>query len=161
MGDILVKLASIVVTQGDGDNVAAYGVGSTVAVFFYDQSSRIGGCLQFMLPLSSCSPQRARDCPGMFADTGIAQLLKMCLSAGARKESLIASLVGGGDLMEKGPGYRVGKENVMAAKRMLSELGIPILTEATGGCVFRTVRLDVTTGMIYLKGHAGCWEELR
>ena len=53
--------------------------------------------------------------------------------------------------MEKGPGYRVGEENVTAARKILSGLGIAIRAESTGGCVFRTVRLDTTTGRTYLK----------
>lgn len=161
MSDILVKLADMAVTNGNGDGLAAYGLGSTVAVILYDETTKVGGCLQFMLSGSMSSPQRAREYPGMFADTGIALLMKSCLAAGARRESLTAWLAGGADLMEKGPGYRVGEENVTAARKILSGLGIAVQAEATGGCVFRTVRLDTTTGRIYLKRHGGGWEELR
>jgi chemotaxis protein CheD len=97
----------------------------------------------------------------MFADTGIALLLKSCLAAGAHRESLTSRLAGGADLMERGPGYRVGEENVVAAKNILSGLGIAIQAETTGGCAFRTVRLDTTTGRAYLKRHGGGWEDLR
>jgi chemotaxis protein CheD len=161
MSDILVKLADMAVTNGSGDGLAAYGLGSTVAVILYDETTKVGGCLQFMLPGSMSSPQRAKEYPGMFADTGIAMLIKSCLAVGARMESLTARLAGGADLMEKGPGYRIGEENVMAARKILSGLGIAVQAEATGGCVFRTVRLDATTGMTYLKRHGGGWEELR
>jgi chemotaxis protein CheD len=161
MSDILVKLADMAVTKGNGEGLAVYGIGSTVAVILYDETTKVGGCLQFMLPGSISSPQRAKEYPGMFADTGIALLLKLCLAAGARIESLTATLAGGGDLMEKGPGYRVGKENVVAAKKILSALGIAIKAETTGGCGFRTVRLDSTMGRTYLKRHGGGWEELR
>ena len=161
MSDILVKLADMAVTNGSGDGLAAYGLGSTVAVILYDETTKVGGCLQFMLPGSMSSPQRAKEYPSMFADTGIAMLIKSCLAVGARMESLMARLAGGADLMEKGPGYRIGEENVMAARKILSGLGIAIQAEATGGCVFRTVRLDSTTGRTYLKRHDGGWEELR
>jgi chemotaxis protein CheD len=161
MSDILVKLADMAVTNGNGDGLAAYGLGSTVAVILYDDAAKVGGCLQFMLPSSISSPQRAREYPGMFADTGIALLLELCLAAGARRESLTAGLAGGADLMEKGPGYRVGEENVTAAKKILSGLGIATGVEATGGCSFRTVRLDATSGRTYLKRRGGTWEELR
>jgi chemotaxis protein CheD len=161
MSDILVKLADMAVTNGSGDGLAAYGLGSTVAVILYDETTKVGGCLQFMLPGSMSSPQRAKEYPGMFADTGIALLMKSCLAVGARMESLTARLAGGADLMEKGPGYRVGEENVMAARKILSRLGIAAQAEATGGCVFRTIRLDTTTGRTYLKRHGGGWEELR
>lgn len=161
MNDILVKLADMAVINGNGDGLAVYGLGATVAVILYDETTKVGGCLQFMLPSSISSPQRARECPGMFADTGIALLLKSCLAAGAHRESLTARLAGGADLMEKGPGYRVGEENVVATKKILSGLGIAIQTEATGGCGFRTVRLDTTTGRTYLKRHGGGWEDLR
>ena len=155
------KLADMAVTNGNGEGLAVYGIGSTVAVILYDETTKVGGCLQFMLPGSISSPQRAKEYPGMFADTGIALLLKLCLAAGERIESLTATLAGGGDLMEKGPGYRIGEENVTAARKILSGLGITIQAEATGGCVFRTVRLDATTGRTYLKRHGGGWEELR
>ena len=155
------KLADMAVTNGSGDGLAVYGLGSTVAVILYDETTKVGGCLQFMLPASISSPQRAREYPGMFADTGIALLLKSCLAAGAHRGSLTARLAGGADMMKKGPGYRVGEENVVAARKILSGLGIAIGVEATGGCIFRTVRLDTTTGRTYLKRHGGGWEELR
>jgi chemotaxis protein CheD len=161
MSDILVKLADMAVTNGSRDGLAVYGLGSTVAVILYDDTARVGACLQFMLPDSISSPQRAREYPGMFADTGIALLMKSCLAAGARRESLTARLAGGADLMEKGPGYRVGEENVRAAKKILSGLGIAIRVEATSGCSFRTVRLDAASGRTYLKRYGGTWEELR
>jgi|MudIll2142460700_1097286.scaffolds.fasta_scaffold05101_3 chemotaxis protein CheD len=161
MSDILVKLADMAVINGCGDGLAVYGLGSTVAVILYDETTKVGGCLQFMLSGSMSNPQRAREYPGMFADTGIALLVKSCLAAGARRESLTARLAGGADLMEKGPGYRIGEENVTAARKILSGLGITVQAEATGGCVFRTVRLDTTTGRTYLKRHGGGWEELR
>ena len=155
------KLADMAVTNGSGDGLAVYGLGSTVAVILYDETIKVGGGLQFMLPDSISSPHRAREYPGMFADTGIALLMKSCLAVGARRESLTARLAGGADLMEKGPGYRVGEENVTAARKILLGLGIAIQAEATGGCVFRTVRLDTTTGRTYSKRHGGGWEELR
>ena len=155
------NLADMAVTNGCGDGLAVYGLGATVAVILYDETTKVGGCLQFMLSGSISSPQRAREYPGMFADTGIALLLKSCLAAGAQRESLTARLAGGADLMEKGPGYRVGEENIVAARKILSGLGIVIRVEATGGCIFRTVRLDTTTGRTYLKRHGGGWEELR
>src|SRR5512143_3341597 len=122
MSDILVKLADMAVTNGSGNGLATYGLGSTVAVILYDETTKVGGCLQFMLPGSMSSPQRAREYPGMFADTGIALLMKSCLAAGARRETLTARLVGGADLMAKGPGYRVGEDNVTAARKILSGL---------------------------------------
>jgi len=161
MSDILVKLADMAVTNGNGDGLAVYGLGSTVAVILYDEATKVGGCLQFMLPGSKASLHRAREYPGMFADTGIALLLKSCLEAGAHRGSLTARLAGGADLMEKGPCYRIGEDNVKAAKKILSGLGVTVQAEATGGCVFRTVRLDTATGMMYLKRNPGGWEELR
>ena len=62
MSDILVKiLPNTPVTNGSGDGLAVYGLGSTVAVILYDETTKVGGCLQFMLPASISSPQRARN----------------------------------------------------------------------------------------------------
>ncbi|MNE67693.1 Chemoreceptor glutamine deamidase CheD [compost metagenome] len=46
---------------------------------------------------------------------------------------------------------RIGPRNVDSCKAMLSELGIPLIGEDTGGNYGRTIELDCESGILFIR----------
>ena len=72
-----------------------HALGSCVAVCLWDPVSRVGGMLHFLLPESSINPERAREQPATFADTGIPLLFQTAYGAALSKTRCRVQLVGG------------------------------------------------------------------
>ena len=124
-------------------------LGSCVAVILYDEERKIGGIAHVMLPSSPSI--NAEDADALkYANHAIHELIKQMLELGARGVALTARLVGGAQVMPNTPD--IGKENIVAIRNTLQELGIKITDEQLGGVVGRSVLFDVTTGMLLING---------
>jgi chemotaxis protein CheD len=161
MSQINIKLADFAANSNPNDALIVYGIGSTLAVILYDEESKTGGIVHFMLPNSATGLQRTKDYLAMYADSGILQLVKSCVELGARKDALSARLAGGALMLGKGISQSISDGNLSAARNILSKMGIKVTAENTGGNHMRTVRLDISTGKVYLKRPGSDWEEIR
>lgn len=125
------------------------GLGSCVAIVLYDPEARVGGLAHAMLPKPLRSRRQAP--PGRFVNTAIAVLLDMMVEAGADPARIRARLAGGASMFTAllpESGLRLGKRNVEAARRVLSEAGIPIDGEEVFGEHGRSVFLDTGDGTL-------------
>jgi chemotaxis protein CheD len=107
--------------------------------------------LHFMLPESSLSPDKAKDNPAMFADTGIAALFRKSYQFGAKKDNIIVKAVGGAQILDENGVFNIGKRNYLAMRKIFWRNNVMIAAEHVGGSVNRTVRLEVRTGQIVVK----------
>ncbi|MFC7372195.1 chemotaxis protein CheD [Fictibacillus iocasae] len=127
------------------------GLGSCVGVVLFDSSRQIGGMVHIMLPDSSIAKGDNFN-EGKFADTGVKLLQILLAKEGAR--SLAAKLAGGAQMFQFSGGgdlMRIGPRNVEAVKHELAKLGIPILSEDTGGSCGRTIEFDPMNGELQVK----------
>lgn len=144
--DTLVRVAQAAVGK-QGDTLATMGLGSCVAVLLHDPVAEIGGMLHVLLPENPS--RRAVDNPAKYATTGLPELVERMHAAGADPARLTARLVGGASMFPTlmVPGTQnVGEKNVIAVRRVLSRLEIPIADEDVGGDYGRTVRFDAGGG---------------
>ena len=118
------------------DVITTLGLGSCIGLVFYDPVSKVGGMVHYMLPDST--KVRNNSNIAKFADTGIDELLRRVIAAGANKGRLIAKIAG-------------GARNAEAAKAKLKQLGIRLVAEDTGLNYGRTVELHCDTGEFYIK----------
>ena len=129
------------------DGVTTIGLGSCVGVALRDPVTKIGGLAHVMLPDSSKIPNNTNIYK--FADTGINELVRQLVEAGACKTRLVAKIAGGAQMFafqNKTDMVRVGDQNVASTKQVLKELGIPIKAEDTGLNYGRTVIFYPETG---------------
>jgi chemotaxis protein CheD len=116
-------------------------LGSCVAVCLWDARSRAGGANHFLLPdwaeSGSASPR--------YGNVAIERLVHLMEGLGAPRRSLQAKLFGGAAVLEafRGRVHHLGARNVELARRLLGEIGIPIVAEDVGGnrgrkVIFRT-----------------------
>jgi chemotaxis protein CheD len=161
MSQITIKLADFAANNNPNDTLMVYGIGSTLAVILYDEGSKTGGIVHFMLPDSATGSAKTKDYPAMYADSGIPRLVKSCIELGGGRDALSARLAGGALMLGKGISQSISDGNLAAARNILSKMGIKVTAENTGGNHMRTVRLDIATGKVYLKRPDSNWEELR
>ncbi len=136
--------------------ITTLGLGSCVGIALYDPGRKVAGLAHIMLP----SSQQARNNSNIakFADTAIVKLVGDMISLGAARSQIVAKLAGGAQMFsfnDTSEMLRIGARNVSASKEALYLLGIPILSEDTGGNYGRTIEINSETGKLMIKtiGH--------
>ena len=151
-------MMQFVIGVGDGrvsrdpdSTLVTYALGSCVAVMLYDPVAKVAGMVHYMLPESLLSPDKSQARPWMFADTGIAYLLRGAMEQGANKHRLVIFAAGGAQVMDDNGVFNIGKRNCLALRKALWKAGLVAHAEETGGTVPRTIRMEVGTGRVWLQ----------
>ena len=152
MSMLVVGVGDAQVTSEPGRTLITYALGSCIAVMIHDPVARVGGLLHFMLPESSLDLVKAKQNPHMFADTGIPTLFHSAYKLGADKKRLKVGVFGGAQVMDDNSLFNIGKRNHAALRKIFWKAGVFIHKEAVGGSTARTVRLEVDTGKMWLRG---------
>ena len=155
-----------------GDELIASGIGSCLAITFYDPKHKIGALAHTMLPArrtffetrnseherrksaerSGASPKGTS--PGSpdtrYADTAIDEMLKRVQALGAQRENIEAKIIGGANMFSA---YKsdIAEDNISYARGKLKNLGIPVAGECIGGSQGRSVEFSVASGIVTVK----------
>jgi chemotaxis protein CheD len=149
MSHVLTVGISDCVVSGDPNAViTTHALGSCVGLLIYDPVARVGGMLHYMLPDSTMDKDRALQKPFMFADTGIPLLFHTAYKAGARKERIQVTALGGAQILGTNDSFSIGKRNLMSMRKILWKAGVMLHHEEVGGTSPRTARLEIATGKI-------------
>jgi chemotaxis protein CheD len=147
----IIGIADMGVSQDQQSGLITYSLGSCIGVTIYDPVAGVGGLLHYMLPESQIDPQKAQKNPYMFADTGIPLLFKEAFRLGAAKNRIIVKVAGGSQILDDSGFFNIGKRNYLALRKILWRNNILIKAEDVGGQVSRTIRLDLSSGKVWLK----------
>jgi chemotaxis protein CheD len=135
------------------DSLTTLGLGSCVGIALYDKNTKVTGLAHIMLPDSNAIRNNANI--AKFADTGIDETLRLMINLGAAKSRIVAKIAGGANMFNFNTSgnttLKVGDSNVIAVKKKLKELNIPIIAEDTGANYGRTVIIDSNTGIFTIK----------
>ena len=106
------------------DSLTTLGLGSCVGIALYDSVTKVTGLAHIMLPDSTKITKNENI--AKFADTGIAETLRLMLLQGANRKRIVAKIAGGADMfgganVSKST-FRVGASNIEAAKENLKKL---------------------------------------
>ncbi len=151
MATIKVGMADLNICKSP-DMITTLGLGSCIGIALYDPVTKIGGLAHIMLPDST--QMRNNSNIAKFADTGIEELVKRMIAAGANKNRLVAKIAGGAKMFEvSGLSAigNVGERNAQASREKLKQMGIPLKAEDTGLNYGRTVELYTETGEFRIK----------
>ena len=146
MSLVTVDIGDIKVSRESGDVIVTYALGSCIAVMVHDPVRVAAGMIHYMLPLSETSPEKARDKPAMFADTGIPALFHAMYDLGCRKQDLVVKVAGGGALYDDHGLFNIGQRNYTVLRKMFWKTNVLVAAEDVGGARSRTARLHVATG---------------
>ena len=136
------------------DALTTIGLGSCVGIALYDPiKKKVSGLAHIMLPDSTAIKNNSNI--AKFADSGIEELLRQMIGAGASKTRIVAKIAGGAKMFalssSASSAINIGEQNVSATKKKLSELGIRILAEDCGLNYGRTVEFYSETGVYLIK----------
>lgn len=132
--------------------IMTIGLGSCIGIALYDKKQKVAGLSHIMLPDST--QFRNVTNPMKFADSAIPILIEKMEKQGCRKQNIIAKIAGGASMFnftDKSIISDIGKRNSEAVKKVLREIGIPIVAEDTGGNKGRTMILESSNGKVTLK----------
>jgi len=160
MNVIYVGVGEYATSDRPGEIVKTLALGSCVAVAILDSNNKSVGLLHIALPESSINEKRAKEKPGMFADTGIPSLLEEMQRLGYDgKSELIIKLAGGASIMDPNKTFNIGKRNILAIQKILSRFSLGAIAEDVGGNISRSVSIDSNTGKVIVSSPGrGEWE---
>ena len=144
---LIIGIGEFAVSNRPGDLIVTHALGSCIAVCVFDPGAGVAGMLHFLLPEASINPDRARQQPGVFADTGIPLLFEAAYPYGLSKKRAIVTLVGGAEMtLQTGASFATGRRNALAAKNVLWREGVFVSKQEIGGTGARTLYLSVADG---------------
>ena len=146
---MVIGIGEFAVSNRPGDVIVTHALGSCIAVCVFDPVAGVAGMLHFLLPEARINPERARQQPAVFADTGIPLLFQAAFQYGLNKQRAIVKLVGGAEMTQAASGgFSTGRRNVLAAKNLLWRNGVFVSGLEVGGTGARTLHLSVTSGKV-------------
>ena len=153
----------------NGDELIASGIGSCLAITFYDPKQRVGALAHTMLParrmhvlsevegsfeLRNPKEERRHTNPGSpdtrYADTAIDEMLKRVETEGAKKEFIEAKIIGGANMFSAFKSS-ISEDNISYAREKLKKVGIRLVGECTGGSQGRSVEFSIASGVVTVK----------
>ena len=74
------------------------------------------------------------------------------LKLGVKKEDIICKIFGGAEVLGDQPSvFNVGQRNVELARKVIMEMGIPVVSSSTGGKQGRKIDFNTGTGEVLQK----------
>jgi chemotaxis protein CheD len=147
----VVRVADWAAERGGGVLVTL-GLGSCVAIMLHDPSVPAGAMAHVLLPSRSLA--RDHSNPARFPETAVPFLVERLSALGAAPGRLVAKLAGGASMFSQllpSGTIQMGERNVVASRDALRAAGIPVIREAVGGSVGRTVRFDIASGVVDIR----------
>lgn len=138
------------VSLNEDDTIITYALGSCLGITAYDPIAKIGGLVHVMLPLSKADPEKAKQRPAMYVDTGFQLLMNAMYKAGAQKKNLEINVAGGASMKqsESEDYFKIGKRNFTILRKLLWKNGFMIANQDVGGSNSRTMTLSIADGMV-------------
>ena len=120
-------------------------LGSCVSVCMWDSKLKYGGMNHFMLPFWNgkglASPK--------FGNVAINKLYERMLEMGCRKETMVAKIFGGGDILQTtSDQFNIGERNIEIAMESIMELNIRMAGTSVGGGNGRKIIFDTYKGTV-------------
>ena len=148
---IVVDISDAKISSNAQDVLTTYSLGSCIGVCMYDPVVHIGGMLHYQLPNSILDKPKAERFPFMFADTGMAVMVRKLLDMGAGAKRMQVKIAGGASMGTGPKGFDIGKKNYLSIRKLLWKNGMFIDAEDVGGTSPRNMYLNVADGNVTIR----------
>ena len=154
--DILLQPGELFV--GDAGFQSRKILGSCVSITLWHPQLRVGGMSHFLLPTRGKTVSvDAFD--GRYGDEALELMCRDLKAAGANPKQCQAKIFGGGNMFpgnqhargQQARGLSVGRRNGEAARALLHQYGIEVVTESLFGIGHRQIIFDVSKGDVWAK----------
>jgi chemotaxis protein CheD len=146
----VVGVSDLKVSANPREEIITHALGSCLGITVYDPVVKVGGMVHVMLPMAKSDPEKAKNRPAMYVDTGFGKLLKEVYELGAQKKNL-EIIVAGGASMKKNQDddyFKIGKRNFTVLRKLLWKNGFMITSQDVGGSTSRTMVLSIADGLV-------------
>ncbi|HEX8941049.1 MAG TPA: chemotaxis protein CheD [Candidatus Limnocylindrales bacterium] len=151
-GILAAGIGELVVSGRPDEVLAAYGLGSCVALVAWDATARVGALAHFMLPAPPPGTSPAAATPAKFVESGIEPLLAAFRSAGGDPGRATFRAAGGAAMLALSSGdLAIGRRNAEALSAGLAARGLRLAASDLGGSQGRTVQLEVGSGRLLVR----------
>jgi chemotaxis protein CheD len=120
-------------------------LGSCVAICLWDSCRRVGGMNHFLLPAS----REGQPASHRYADVATRTLLEKLKSLGCRQVNLRAKIFGGSTMFQNRNGLSLGTQNAIAALELMTNAGISVAIQETGGTRGRKIIFNTDDGIVW------------
>lgn len=149
---VTVEIADAKISSDPNKVLATYSLGSCIGVCLYSNTDQTGCMLHFLLPDSAANPQRAKENPYLYADTGMRILLNELAARGINKNQIKVKIAGGAQKLKSfSDEFDIGKRNYLAIRKFLWKNGMFLESEDVGGSSSRTLFMDIYDGSVMVK----------
>src|SRR5262249_31934469 len=122
---VVIGIGEVAVSDRTGGVIVTHALRSCIAGWLYDPVTSVGGLLPLLRPEARTNPDRAKQQPAVFADTGMPLLFQAAFERGLKKQRAIVHLVGGAEMTQSAAAaFGTGRRNVLAAKNLLWRNGV-------------------------------------
>ena len=152
MGEkINIGIAEMAISETPEMTLIAPNLGSCLGVSVFDPVRKRGGMIHCLLPASKADPEKARNQPCMYVDTGVELLINKMISGGSRMSDLRLHAAGGSQINDAQGVFNIGKKNFTVFRKIVWKNNLLIMGEDVGGAFSRTLSLRIGTGEVTLR----------
>lgn len=126
-------------------------LGSCVSITLWHPQACVGGMSHFLLPTRSV-PVPGQMLDGRYGDEALQWMLKDLRAAGVNPKQCQAKIFGGGNMFPgqtRASAITVGQRNGEAARQLLAQEGIQVVTESLYGVGHRQIIFNVSNGDVW------------
>jgi chemotaxis protein CheD len=126
-------------------------LGSCVTVTLWHPRLHLGGMCHFVLPARPRLP--GVDLDARYADEAFTLFDRSIARQGTRASDYQAKIFGGGNMFSRtftAASADVGRQNIRAARELLAERNIGLVSEHVGGAGHRKLYFDIWSGDVWL-----------
>jgi chemotaxis protein CheD len=149
-----IGVAEMHVSNSAEDLLITHSLGSCLGIVLFDAVAGVGGMLHAMLPTSQINPEKARENPCMFIDSGVPHLFRQCYELGATKRNLTIKVAGGAVTaagQQREDMFSIGSRNMTILRKLLWKNGVMLKAADVGGSSPRTLSLDMSNGEVLVR----------
>lgn len=120
-------------------------LGTSVAVALWDRRRKWGGMNHFLYPLVPTP----RNATAKYGNVSVRALFNLLVREGSDRRDLDAQIFGGAHTVEASPEeIEVSRQNIAVGRETLRKIGIPIVSEDTGGTKGRKLVFNTATSEV-------------
>jgi len=126
-------------------------LGSCVSITLWHPATRTGGMSHFLLPTRGAAA-KGHELDGRYGDEALQQMIYELTRSGVPPSQCQAKIFGGGNMFPDqchAGAINVGQRNGEAARAMLTQHGIPIISESLFGVGHRQIIFNVSNGDVW------------
>lgn len=128
-------------------------LGSCVSITLWHPRLHIGGMSHFLLPTRAV-PVAGQVLDGRYGDEALQWMMKDLQASGVNPKQCQAKIFGGGNMFPgqaRASGLTVGQRNGEAARLLLQNQGIDVVSESLFGVGHRQIIFNVSNGDVWMR----------